>query len=159
MTLEQWVAFWDGAFFWLALAAAILGALGYGAGFVSRHYNRQLAAEKVVSQREKDRQTNLAIENARREAAEANARAAEANLELAKIRAPRRLIAEQSEHVATAIKSFAGVHFTASVFNNQESIDLLTQIENTLASAGWVQKHAADLAMFHLHVRATRTSG
>ncbi len=69
---------------------------------------------------------------------EANARAAEARLELEKFKAPRSLSSEQRKRIADKLKSFGGVQFDGAWTNLDPEIDLLfTAIEETLVSAGW----------------------
>ena len=83
------------------------------------------------------REANERIVAAQERASVAEQRAAEANLELAKIKAPRILTPAAQQHVSEQMRAFAGTPFTMGVFNDPEPIDLMNQIDNALVAAGW----------------------
>jgi hypothetical protein len=83
---------------------------------------------------------NIQAKSLEESTAQANARAAEAQLELAKIKTPRSLDSEQQARIVRKIKAFSGTPFTVSIFSTPEVTQLLEMIEPTLKSAGWVQK-------------------
>ena len=77
----------------------------------------------------------------RKDTAEANARAAEAKLELAKFKAPRVLTSAQQSIVAGKIAAFRGTKFDAGIGpkGDPEPLYLLRSIVDSLKSIGWVQ--------------------
>jgi hypothetical protein len=76
----------------------------------------------------------------RRDTADANARALEAQATLAKLQAPRSLTARQQESLVAAALPFAGTQFDAGAFpDDEESLTYLEQIELALKAAGWLQ--------------------
>jgi hypothetical protein len=77
----------------------------------------------------------------RKDTAEANARAAEAKLELAKFKAPRVLTSAQQSIVAGKIAAFRGTKFDAGIGpkGDPEPLYLLRSIVDSLKSVGWIQ--------------------
>lgn len=76
------------------------------------------------------------LENAKKSAAQANERAANAELELARIRTPRSLT--HVSEVDAALGQFKGTEYVfVSVFQDDESMNLLKHIDNLLKQAGW----------------------
>ena len=76
---------------------------------------------------------------AQAQVAEATAEAAKANLELERIRTPRALT--NALELTDSLKIFKGTEYTViGCFQDQESIDLLTQIDKALLAAGWARK-------------------
>jgi hypothetical protein len=72
--------------------------------------------------------------------AEANQKAQEAALELAKFRAPRLLSREQMDRISDKVSQFAPLMFDANVTpGNPEFRDCLRHIELALKNAGWAQ--------------------
>jgi hypothetical protein len=146
MSLESSVSFWDALSFWLITLGVILTFCGAGASIMFRRYNHRLVVltdgrnrqEKAVNERAIADATARAAGSDER-AAKAEQASAEANLALARFKAPRQLTPEQSKNVADAVRRFAGVNFTISVFNDPESINLLTQIDDALVGAGWIE--------------------
>jgi hypothetical protein len=76
---------------------------------------------------------------AKERAAQAEVRVAEANLELAKLKTPRTLNAEQQKRIAEKLKPFTGKQFDIALLVEPETQDLLPQIEGALKAAGWVE--------------------
>lgn len=102
------------------------------------------AAEARKASDELSRAAELQIAELSTQAAEANARAAQAQLELAKFKAPRILGENEQARVASKIQPFAGSPFVMTVSFTPEATALLVQIEAALTSGGWVQKAWAD---------------
>jgi hypothetical protein len=72
--------------------------------------------------------------------ASANANAAQANLELARMKAPRTLSEEQRERVISVLKPFAETQFDIGlVQGDPEATEFMTVIEVVLQKAGWKQ--------------------
>ena len=72
-------------------------------------------------------------------AAEANAVASQAQLELAKLKEPRTIAPEDQEKIISALKRFAGQNFGFSVFPDPEPLALLRVLDAVLTSAGWLR--------------------
>ncbi len=78
----------------------------------------------------------------RKDTAEANARAAEANLSLVKLRTPRAqlMTPEALASIVEKIRLFAGTKFDVGhQFENREAWDFLWYLEPALSKAGWIQ--------------------
>ena len=95
------------------------------------------ASAKAAAAETKTEGFRLNIAEANRQAEEAKERAAQANLELAKFKAPRTLSPEQQKRVSDNLKLFAGAQFDMALNTDPESQDLLPQIEDALKASGW----------------------
>lgn len=72
--------------------------------------------------------------------AEANQRAAEANLALERFRAPRVLSDEQIDRIAEELRQFAGVQFDMGISSRDpELLRLVALLERALEKAGWTE--------------------
>jgi hypothetical protein len=115
----------------------VLGALFVLVGTVGAIFSggiREHFADERISKNEAD----TATANAR--AAEAEQRASEANLELARMNAPRTLRPEQQQRVIAMLKPFAGTQFDIGlVQGDPEAAELMILIETVLKAAGWSQ--------------------
>jgi hypothetical protein len=139
MSLESSVSLWDSLAFWLTVAAAVLAFIGGLSSIAYRRLNRQLESTKALAeQREKDANSK-AIADANARAAEANQRAAALNLEIVRLKTPRRLSPEQQQRMAATLKRFAGQKFSLTVGQEPEQLNLLADVKATLLSSGWVQ--------------------
>lgn len=94
----------------------------------------------------KEREWQLQITDADARAAEANERAAEANrsasqaqLELARLKEPRRISSEDQKKMIGDVKPYAGQAFSLAVHEDSESFDLARTINDILIAAGWVR--------------------
>lgn len=123
--------FWD---FWLiisvviaAVAAAAIGVTT--AGSVISHKREASAAEEELEKYKLS--TNLNIK-------EAEARALEAQAELAKFKAPRSMTPEQQMRIVGKLAGFKGTRFDMSVLaSDPEAAIFLGQVSKTLQLAGW----------------------
>ena len=61
-----------------------------------------------------------------------------ANLELAKLRDPRKLLPAQEERITTRLKTFGGQKFTFSVSSDSESVEMLEVMDKLLKASGWI---------------------
>jgi hypothetical protein len=130
MSLESSATLWDAISFWLIGVGAALAFVGTVAAVHARKLGRELATEKTaIAAREK-----VASDRA---IAEANARAAEAALELAKFKAPRSLTKEQEDQLIAKLKPFSGQLFSFNVTADPEAISFLRIIRTVLNRAGW----------------------
>ena len=96
--------------------------------------DRRDSAEKIAS-------LSVQSDQLRKDTAEANARAAEAQLALAKFKAPRMLSETQQGTIADKLRSFAGTTYDAGIgpMGDPEPLYLLKAIAASLARAGWIQ--------------------
>lgn len=79
---------------------------------------------------------DLASTNER--AANAEERAAEANLELARLKAPRTLTAEQKNRISERVRKFPGTIFDATTYPGEpEAVAFTNIISELLEAAGW----------------------
>ena len=81
----------------------------------------------------------LASDQLKKDTAEANARAASAELALSKIRLPRSFSADERDAAVAVLKPFAGTKFDTALANTPEAAMLLTTIEGILTDACWEQ--------------------
>ena len=82
-------------------------------------------------------ESQVAIAEAR--AAEANAVASQAQLELAKLKQPRTITPENQEKIIASLTTFAGQHFSFSVYSDPEALALVRVLDAMLKSAGWIR--------------------
>jgi hypothetical protein len=81
---------------------------------------------------------NASAEVARAQVASASAEAAKANLEVARIKSPR--IVNNISTLTELLEPYKGTEYTfSSVFGDEESINLLRQIDRILSKSGWVR--------------------
>jgi outer membrane murein-binding lipoprotein Lpp len=146
--------------FWLSviatgkLVAAFLVAAGvaieFGGDWIARPFERTVKESREAQLSSLNSETarlsaesetaRASIAAANERAATAEQRAAEANLELARMKAPRTLNAEQQERIASKLKPFGAIPFDFSVQTDTEPIDLMEQVAATLEAAGWVRR-------------------
>jgi hypothetical protein len=100
---------------------------------------KQLDEVQTQLLKTKEAQLTSDLKNKDVKIAEANERANQAALELAKFKAPRALSAEQMGQIATLMKRFAGTEFDGGVgpLNDPEPLHLFDQIAQALVAAGW----------------------
>jgi hypothetical protein len=107
---------------WVLIGALVFGVIATFAVVVSGKIKDEKLAREL---KEKDGQI-----------AEANARAEEAKLELAKFRAPRDISEDQRAKLAIGLKKFSGTVFDISGGDN-ETLMFALGIADTLTKAGW----------------------
>jgi hypothetical protein len=97
--------------------------------------------DEVQTQLLKSKESQLAADLKDKDVkiAEANERANQAALELAKFKAPRALSAEQMGQIVAKMKRFAGTEFDGGVgpLNDPEPLHLFDQMSQSLVAAGW----------------------
>lgn len=80
-------------------------------------------------------------------AADANERAAKAALQLAKLKAPRKLTTEQQTQIGAAVKKFAGQKFSGMVVQSSpDAHPLWSIIAKVLTDSGWILEKPRSLA-------------
>jgi hypothetical protein len=95
--------------------------------------------ERIAGLNKDATEAKQGIATAQAESAKATERAAQANLELAKFKAPRSLTAEQQGRITEKLKGFAGKQFDVALLAEPEPQDLLVRIEDAITAAGWSQ--------------------
>jgi hypothetical protein len=83
------------------------------------------------------------VSEANARASEADQKAQEASLELARLTTPRVLEPEHRARMTKALKPFAGTPFDFSIQPDPEPVALMDQIADVLVAAGWIWKDAA----------------
>jgi len=128
----------DSAKYWLSwiefggTIALLLVAMGVGYEFVADRLAAPLRKRIEIA-----RETELG--KLHEEAADANARAAEANLELARLKLPRTLTQQQRQELTDEMKAFSGQRFSMSAAQDPEAIDLVRTIGECLRGSSWEQ--------------------
>jgi len=133
---------WATIFVWATILAAVFGGIGVICLFVSGWVGYQITG---VSQRK----ANVQI-------AEANARALEAKLALARFQQPRLLSEEAMARIVDKVKIFKDVEFDCAGSPTHEATNLLTSIEDTLERAGWMALNNAGAVSITIPNRRSR---
>jgi len=125
----------------LGAAAVLIGTIG---AIVLSGVREQFANERISANETATAQATAESDVARRDAAAATERAAlaeqraaEANLEIVRLKTPRSISADEAGRIADKLKQFRNTPFVMTVFNDPEATDLLSQIDATLILAGW----------------------
>jgi hypothetical protein len=94
--------------------------------------DRRASAEKIAG-------LTTQSDQLRKETAEANARAAEAQLELEKLKTPRTLGPTRQEVVANSLRRFAGQRYRAAISQGaDDGVAFWESLYTTLERAGWI---------------------
>jgi hypothetical protein len=103
--------------------------------------SENLALQKDIARLSTEAESaRAAIATANEHAATAEQRAAEANLELAKFKAPRQLTPDQQHAIANNLRPFPDIKFDAGLApGDAEAASLLVSIETALSQAGWTE--------------------
>lgn len=153
-------ALWFNIFNGILFTGALLVTVGtWGtiktAGIKERYSDERIAANEAETRRaiadsdtakegtakttERIAELSAQAEQLRKDSAEANARAAEANLALAKIKAPRTLTPDQYASLIAVMMPFADKQYDmAIVIGDPEATDILGQIDSALTAAGLI---------------------
>ena len=128
---------------WANVAYIVVVALGsYGIyqlnALVNANKDRELARYQAAAGVQIEQAKSTALE-AEARAAEANERAEQAQLELAKLKQPRTISDRQRESIVGHLSKFAGQHFGFSAYPDPEAHGLVIQLDAVLKSAGWVR--------------------
>ena len=133
MMVSAKVLWWSNIFYIVAVAMGAV-ALYHLTTLVNAAKDRELARFRT--------EADIKIEQSRKDAAEANARAEEAQLELARITEPRTIAPEDQQRLIDRLEQFAGQRYDLTVFADSESQNLLWSIYRILDKAGWVYTNA-----------------
>jgi SAM-dependent methyltransferase len=121
---------------WSEKAMLSLANLLIGVGLVIEY---RCIRKAQIAAAELQRLSNESVATAEALGAEANQRAAEANLALEKFRARRALSPEQIDRMAERLKQFPDTQFDFAISSNDpEILNLLHDIYTALKRAGWV---------------------
>lgn len=118
----------------VVIAAVAAVPIYYVSQRVNAAKDRELEAHRTESSEK--------IAAAETRAAEANAVALQAQLELAKFTEPRSIAPENQAKFIAGLEQFKGQHFGFSVFGDPESLALLRSLDTLLKSAGWLRVSA-----------------
>ncbi|MYE58428.1 MAG: hypothetical protein F4X35_02415 [Alphaproteobacteria bacterium] len=138
MMVSAKVLWWSNIVYIVVVALGAI-ALAYLTTLVNAAKDRELARFRT--------EADTKIEQSRKDAAEANARAAEAQLELARITEPRTIEPQAQQTLIDRLKQFAGQRYDLTVFADSESQNLLWSIYRILNEAGWVYTNAHTSAL------------
>jgi hypothetical protein len=115
-----------------SLVFAALAAIAIGittAGSIVSHKREALAAKEVLDRFKLQTESKIS---------DANARAAEAQLELEKFKKPRSISVEQRNRIAEEMKKFAGQQYFGMVASDvADAWDIWREISLSLETAGW----------------------
>jgi len=132
---------WD---FWLIASVlfAALAAIAIGvttAGAIVSHKREAAAAEEALERYKLNTEGKISDSTAR--AAEANARALEAKLELEKFKLDRSLTDDQKSRIVQKLKPFAGQEYVLSVSTDQEALRFTRiSLAPVFVAAGWIKR-------------------
>src|SRR3954453_16071175 len=101
---------------------------------------RDQSQERISQLQAESDKARAAIADAKVRVAVAEKQAADANLEILRLKTPRSISAEQAVRITSKAKNFTRTPYIFTVFNDPEATDLLSQIETTLTLAGWVEQ-------------------
>jgi hypothetical protein len=104
---------------------------------VSHRYSQRKDELADAHQRTLQRQHDDDIASLQLQAAKANERAAQAQLELEKYKAPRVISESQWAAFIAAVQPSAGQEYMLSVASGEEPASLVCSIDNLLKEAGW----------------------
>jgi hypothetical protein len=114
------------------------------------HIKEEYLKRDLAEADEKIALANAAGEQAKKEAAEANQRAVQAALDLAKFRAPRMIGTEQGIAIVGKLKDFEGQTYTGVLASSGFDIaSLWARIDQLLQQARWVRGAPAGLSVGH----------
>lgn len=143
MSLQSSFELWDSITFWLAAVGTVLLFVSAVTGVRARKYARLLDEQRTQQSAQVRLAHDRQIETLRKGTADANARVAEAQLELERLKAPRTI--QNRRQVIVALKAaieelipFGSLRvevFTAD--NHDEVTRLRDQIIDVLKEAGW----------------------
>ena len=122
---------------WIEKAVLSIANMLVGIGLVIEY--RCIGRAKIATG-ELQRLSDEKVATAEALGAEANQRAAEANLALEKFRAPRVLSDEQIDRIAKELRRFAGVQFDMGISSRDpELLRLVVLLERALEKAEWTE--------------------
>jgi hypothetical protein len=123
----------------LAFAGAIALFVGFATWMVVKLQRGEIATSKEEFERYKI-DAGKETSQLKKDAAEATARALEAQLALEKFKAPRTLTLEQRARIVDKLKQFSGTEYDIAISDSEpEILGLVLTIEVVLSTAGWTE--------------------
>ena len=98
-----------------------------------------VTADKERELEKYQNESQIQIAGAEERAAEANAVASKAQLELARLKKPRTIAPEDQDRIIAELTKFTGQNSGFSVFPEPEPLALLRTLDAMLKSAGWLR--------------------
>lgn len=138
LALAETISIWSN---WALLASLVVGACSTGLVIWMGNIKESELKLSLSS-------AHVSAEAAKAEAAIANKIAAEANLELAKFKAPRTLNDEQKKRISEKLKPFSGQKFSGLVASSVfDARSLWESLVSALISADWILSDPKGLAL------------
>jgi hypothetical protein len=144
---ESWLSIIGSAKLVAAFLVAIGVAIEFGGDWVAKPYEKTIEDARKLELAELHKQSDDAklettrlsadAESSRAAIADANARAAEAQLALEQFKADRTLSPEQQARVVEKLKQFSGQTYVLSVLPDQEAIRFAKIVDGIVRAAGW----------------------
>jgi hypothetical protein len=131
---------WFDIFNGILFIGALLVTVGTWGTIKTAGIKERFSDERIAANEAETKRSIAESDIAKQGAAEANARAAEAQLALAKFRTPRLLDESQGARFKAAAAPFSGTPFDVSVNLESEPQGFAAQLCGLLESAGWVWK-------------------
>jgi cell division protein FtsL len=124
---------------WAEIAGIVFLALLVVAETITWKYGNRKDSLTEQQQTAEKQQHDEEMARLHLETAQAQERAAQAQLELEKYKAPRALTTEQQRGIENALKPFAGQEYALSVAPGEEPASFLCLLDGILTRAGWKQ--------------------
>jgi hypothetical protein len=129
---------WFDIFNGILFIGALLVTVGTWGTIKTAGIKERFSDERIAANEAETKRSIAESDIAKRGAAEANARAAEAKLELEKFKAPRQLDMGQQARILGKTRPFAGTRFDLSAIpGDPEALNFAVQIAVVLEAAGW----------------------
>jgi hypothetical protein len=126
---------------WLLIVGALAIFIGTIGAFTMSAAKEYFANERTIANEAEIARAGMAAETARADAAKASERAAVAELELAKFKAPRTLTLSEQRGIADKLKDFPGVTIDIFIYGETPEIVQLTKLLTPpLSEAGWAPR-------------------
>jgi hypothetical protein len=131
---------WFDIFNGILFLGALLVTVGTWGTIKTAGIKERFSDERIAANEAETKRSIADSDIANRGAAEANARAVEAQLALEKFKAPRKLSSEQQSAIVGKIRRFSGQRFDMALNSaDPEAAALQQSIEGMLRLAGWEQ--------------------
>jgi hypothetical protein len=131
---------WFDIFNGVLFIGALLVTVGTWGTIKTAGIKEKFSDERIAANEAETKRAIAESDLAKQGAAEANARAAEAQLALEKFKSPRKLDDGQASRIKAAVSRFSGTPFDMTVNLESEPESFAAQIGTTLEAAGWVWK-------------------
>jgi hypothetical protein len=134
------LSFLESASYWTGVLAVGLTAAAAATGVFFWYFSTSLASVKDAAFNRFKEESKVAVASANEKAAQATARALEAQLALEKFKAPRTLTPEQRDRIVDKLKQFSGTEYDITISEYEpEILDFVLTLELVLSTAGWTE--------------------